>query len=100
MSDAVISALIGCGGIALRSLITILGLFCQSLFQFHRERKQHIMRKREELYLKACEVIIEHDKYCKEKFNKIQTMMLIYASKKYMMTNMRWMGKLLLLTME
>lgn len=91
MSDAVISALIGCAGIALGSLITILGLFCQSLFQFHKERKQHIMRKREELYLKACEVLMEHDKYCsqhnfnkycKEKFNEIQAMMLIYASRK------------------
>jgi len=91
MSDTIIAALIGCGGIALGSLITILGLFCQSLFQFHKEQKQHIMRKREELYLKACEVLMEHDKYCsqhnfnkrcKEKFNEIQAMMLIYASRK------------------
>lgn len=91
MSDTIVASLIGCGGIVLGSLITILGLFCQSLFQFHRERKQHIMRKREELYLKACEVLMEHDKYCsqhnfnkrcKEKFNEIQAMMLIYASRK------------------
>lgn len=82
--------MIGCGGIALGSFITIIGIFCQSLFQFRRERKQHIMRKREELYLKACEVLMEHDKYCslhnfnkhcKDKFNEIQAMMLIYASR-------------------
>ncbi len=91
MSDTIIAAFIGCGGIALGSFITIIGIFCQSLFQFHRERKQHIMRKREELYLKACEVLMEHDKYCsmnkfnkycKDKFNEIQAMMLIYSSRK------------------
>lgn len=91
MSDTVIASLIGCGGIAIGSLITIGGLVCQSRLQFAREQKQHIMRKREELYLKACEVLMEHDKYCsqhnfnkycKKKFNEIQAMMLIYASRK------------------
>lgn len=91
MSDTVIAALIGCCGVAIGALITIGGLVCQSRLQFGKEQKQHVMRKREELYLKACEVLMEHDKYCsqhnfnkhcKEKFNEIQAMMLIYASRK------------------
>lgn len=91
MSDTIIAAFIGVGGIILGSLITLCGLGLQSLLQSRRERKLHIMRKREELYISACQVLMEHDKYCrnhqwpqkcKDMFNELQGKMIIYASKK------------------
>lgn len=59
-------------------------------FKSKREYKQHIKEKREELYIQACHVLMEHDKYCrdhewpkkcKEMFNELQGKMLIYASR-------------------
>lgn len=58
--------------------------------RYKRERKAHIQQKREELYLKVCSVLMEHDKYCRDQdwdeaclmiYNQIQAEMLIYASK-------------------
>ena len=86
--DAMYSA---AGGVVVGALITLVGLGIQSWLQSRRERKLHIMRKREELYINACTVLMEHDKYrrdhqwpkkCKEMFNELQGQMLIYASKK------------------
>lgn len=60
-------------------------------FKSKRERKQYLIQKREELYIKACAVLMEHDKYrrdhewpehCKTMYNDLQGPMLIYASKK------------------
>ena len=91
MSDTIIAALIGVGGIVGGSIITLFGLGIQSWLQSRRERKLHIMRKREDLYIDACQVLMEHDKYrrnhqwpqkCKDMFNELQGKMIIYASKK------------------
>ncbi|MBR1373698.1 hypothetical protein IJ556_04520 [bacterium] len=91
MSDTIIAALIGVVGIVVGALITLCGLGLQSVLQSRRERKLHIMRKREELYINACQVLMEHDKYrrnhqwpqkCKDMFNALQGQMIIYASKK------------------
>ena len=54
------------------------------------EQEQHIKQKREELYIKVCQVLMEHEKYCrshqfpkkcKDMYNELQALMLIYASK-------------------
>lgn len=92
MSDTVVAALIGVGGLVSGSLLTLCGLWLQSLLQYKRENRQHLARKREELYLLACDVLMLHDKYysaptgiideeCKTKFNEIQARMMLYASK-------------------
>lgn len=91
MSETIIAALIGVGGVLIGALTTLFGLGVQSWLQSRRERKAHIQQKREELYIQACHVLMEHDKYCrdhewpkkcKEIFNELQDKMLIYASKK------------------
>lgn len=91
MSETIIASLVAAGGVVVGALITLIGLGVQSWLQSRRERKLHIMRKREELYINACTVLMEHDKYCrdhqwpkkcKEMFNELQGQMLIYASKK------------------
>lgn len=63
MNDTIIASLIGAIGIVIGALITLFGLGVQSYLQSRRERKLHIMRKREELYIEACQVLMEHDKY-------------------------------------
>lgn len=91
MSDTIIASLVAAGGVVVGALITLFGLGIQSRLQAQRERKLHIMHKKEELYINACMVLMEHDKYrrehqwskqCKEMFNDLQGQMLIYASKK------------------
>jgi len=91
MSDTIIASLVAAGGVVAGSLITLFGLGVQSWLQSRRERKLHIMQKREDLYIKACQVLMEHDKYrrshqwpqkCKDMFNELQGQMIIYASKK------------------
>lgn len=91
MSETIIASLVAAGGVVVGALITLVGLGIQSWLQSRRERKLHIMRKREELYIEACQVLMEHDKYrrnhqwpkkCKDMFNELQGQMLIYASKK------------------
>lgn len=91
MSETIIAALVGAGGVVVGALITLIGLGIQSCLQSHREEKQHIKRKREDLYIKACTVLMEHDKYrrdhewpdsCKTMYNELQGPMLIYASRK------------------
>ncbi len=91
MSETIIASLVAAGGVVVGALITLVGLGIQSLLQSRRERKLHIMRKREELYIEACQVLMEHDKYrsnhqwprkCKDMFNALQGQMIIYASKK------------------
>lgn len=90
MNDTIIASLIGAVGIVIGALITLFGLGIQSWLQSRRERKLHIMRKREELYIEACQVLMEHEKWCryhgenqhcKDIFNELQSPMLIYASK-------------------
>lgn len=91
MSETIIASLVAAGGVVVGALITLVGLGIQSWLQSRRERKLHIMRKREELYIEACQVLMEHDKYrrnhqwprkCKDMFNVLQGQMIIYASKK------------------
>lgn len=90
MSETIIAALVGAGGVVVGALITLIGLGIQSCLQSRREEKQHIKRKREDLYIKACTVLMEHDKYrrdhewpdsCKTMYNELQGPMLIYASR-------------------
>lgn len=90
MSETIIAALVGAGGVVVGALITLIGLGIQSCLQSHREEKQHIKRKREDLYIKACTVLMEHDKYrrdhewpdsCKTIYNELQGPMLIYSSR-------------------
>ena len=91
MSETIIASLVAAGGVVVGALITLMGLGIQSWLQSRRERKLHIMRKREELYIEVCQVLMEHDKYrrnhqwprkCKDMFNALQGQMIIYASKK------------------
>lgn len=81
MSETIIASLVGSGGVVVGALITLIGLGIQSCLQSHREEKQHIKRKREDLYIKACTVLMEHDKYrrdhewpdsCKTMYNELQ----------------------------
>ena len=91
MSETIIAALVGAGGVFVGALMTLIGLGIQSWLQSRREEKQHIKRKREELYIKVCYVLMEHEKtgrykeinkHCKDVFNELQAPMLIYASRK------------------
>jgi len=91
MSETIIASLVGAGGVVVGALITLIGLGIQSWLQSRREEKQHIKRKREELYIKVCYVLMEHEKtgrykeinkHCKDVFNELQAPMLIYASRK------------------
>ena len=91
MSETIIASLVGAGGVIVGALMTLIGLGIQSWLQSRREEKQHIKRKREELYIKVCYVLMEHEKtgrykeinkHCKDVFNELQAPMLIYASRK------------------
>lgn len=91
MSETIIASLVGAGGVVVGALMTLIGLGFQSWLQSRREEKQHIKRKREELYIKVCYVLMEHEKtgrykeinkHCKDVFNELQAPMLIYASRK------------------
>lgn len=91
MSETIIASLVGAGGVFVGALMTLIGLGIQSWLQSRREEKQHIKRKREELYIKVCYVLMEHEKTgrykeinkrCKDVFNELQAPMLIYASRK------------------
>ncbi len=91
MSETIIASLVGAGGVFVGALMTLIGLGIQSWLQSRREEKQHIKRKREELYIKVCYVLMEHEKtgrykeinkHCKDVFNELQAPMLIYASRK------------------
>ena len=91
MSETIIASLVAAGGVVVGALITLVGFGIQSWLQSRRECKLHIIRKREELYIEACQVLMEHDKYrrnhqwprkCKDMFNALQGQMIIYASKK------------------
>lgn len=91
MSETIIASLVGAGGVVVGALMTLIGLGIQSWLQSRREEKQHIKRKREELYIKVCYVLMEHEKtgrykeinkHCKDVFNELQAPMLIYASRK------------------
>lgn len=91
MSETIIASLVGAGGVVVGAMMTLIGLGIQSWLQSRREEKQHIKRKREELYIKICYVLMEHDKYrrdhewpdcCKVMYNELQGPMLIYASRK------------------
>ena len=91
MSETIMASLIAACGVVVGALITLFGLSMQSWLQTRRERRQHLIQKREELYIKACAVLMEHDKYrrdhewpehCKTMYNELQGPMLIYASKK------------------
>lgn len=90
MSETIITSLIAAGGVVVGALITLVGLAVQSCLQSRRERKLHIIQKREDLYIQACAVLMEHEKYrrehkwpqsCKNMFNELQGLMMIYASK-------------------
>lgn len=90
MSETIIASFVAAGGVVIGALITLFGLGVQSWLQAKRENKQHLKRKREELYIKACAVLMEHDKYrrdhewpdcCKVMYNELQGAMLIYASR-------------------
>lgn len=79
---------------------TLVGVFIgwvlnliQSYFQGKREQRLHLREKREDVYLRACDVLMRNDKcYRKEYvsykeygefkklFNELQSLMLIYAS--------------------
>ncbi len=91
MSETIIASLVAAGGVVVGSIITLVGLGVQYWLQARNERKLRIMQKREELYINACQVLMEHDKYrrnhqwpqkCKDMFNSLQGQMIIYASKK------------------
>ncbi|MBP3316577.1 MAG: hypothetical protein J6L70_03195 [Alphaproteobacteria bacterium] len=78
-------------GVIIGALMTGGFTWLLDCLRYKRERKAHIQQKREELYIQACHVLMEHDKYCrdhewpkkcKEMFNELQGKMLIYASKK------------------
>lgn len=90
MSETIIASLVGAGGVVVGALITLLGLGIQSWLQSRRERDLHIKQIREDLYIKVCSVLMEHDKYrrdhewpdcCKVMYNELQGAMLIYASR-------------------
>lgn len=90
MSETIIASFVAAGGVVIGALITLFGLGVQSWLQAKRENKQHLKRKREELYIKACAVLMEHEKYCRDHewpdcckvmYNELQGAMLIYASR-------------------
>lgn len=90
MSETIIASLVGAGGVVVGALITLLGFGIQSWLQSRRERDLHIKQIREDLYIKVCSVLMEHDKYrrdhewpdcCKVMYNELQGAMLIYASR-------------------
>lgn len=77
-------------GVIIGALVTGGFTWLLDYFKSNREYKQHIKQKREELYIKACFVLMEHEKwcryrkkdqYCKDIFNELQAPMLIYASR-------------------
>lgn len=92
MSDVVIASLIGAGGVLIGSVITLLGLGLQSYLQSKREQKQHLYVKKEELYVKIYDMLMEvdgnyrknnwTDKGFKGRYNFIQSNIALFASKK------------------
>ena len=78
-------------GVIIGAVITGGFTWLLDYFKGRRERKQYLIHKREELYIKACAVLMEHDKYCRDHewpdicktmYNELQGPMLIYASKR------------------
>ena len=85
-----ISLLFGLVGTAIGGYISYKTMLAQQNNQREIEHDRHIKQKREELYIKACYVLMEHEKwcryrekdqYCKDIFNELQAPMLIYASR-------------------
>ncbi|MDE6250473.1 MAG: hypothetical protein K2M34_02460 [Alphaproteobacteria bacterium] len=85
-----ISLLSGLGGTALGGYISYKTMLAQISNQREIEKEQRLQQKREELYIQACAVLMEHEKYrrehkwpqsCKDMFNELQGPMMIYASK-------------------
>ena len=86
-----ISLLCGLAGTAIGGYISYKTMLAQLINQREIEKEQHIRQKREDLYIKMCQVLMEHEKYsrehqwskkCKEMYNELQGVILIYASKK------------------
>ncbi len=85
-----VSLVFGLIGTAIGGYISYKTMLAQLKNQHDIEQEQHIRQKREELYIKVCHVLMEHEKwcryhtkeqYCKDIFNELQAQMLIYASK-------------------
>lgn len=85
-----ISLICGLIGTALGGYISYKTMLVQLINQRKIEQEQHIRQKREDLYIKVCQVLMEHEKYCrghqfpkkcKDMYNELQAQMLIYASK-------------------
>lgn len=78
-------------GVIIGALVTGGFTWLLDYFKSKREYKQRIKQKREDLYIKACIVLMEHDKYrrdhewpdsCKTMYNELQGPMLIYTSRR------------------
>lgn len=89
MSENIIIAFIGAGGICLGSVITLLGGMWQSRLQFNREYKRHLKEKREEVYKKACDYLMIQEECIRKNspkkiwqnlFNDLQADIMLYAS--------------------
>lgn len=85
-----ISLICGLAGTALGGYISYKTMLAQQDKQREIENDRHIKQKREDLYIKACAVLMEHDKYrrdhewpdcCKVMYNELQGAMLIYSSR-------------------
>ena len=53
-------------GVVIGALMTGGFTWLLDCLRYKRERKAHIQQKREELYIQACHVLMEHDKYCRD----------------------------------
>lgn len=90
MSENLIIAFIGAGGIILGSIITLLGGMWQSYLQSKREYAMHLRIKREDVYKKACDSLMIQDECIRKNlnstkwhkvFNELQADIMLYASK-------------------
>lgn len=90
MSENIIIAFIGAGGIVLGAIITLMGGMWQSYLQSKREYKMHLRVKREDVYKKACDSLMIQDKCIRKNlnstkwykvFNELQADIMLYASK-------------------
>ena len=63
MSENLIIAFIGAGGVILGTIITLLGGMWQSYLQSKREYKQHLREKREDVYKEACNVLMKEEEF-------------------------------------
>lgn len=90
MSENLIIAFIGAGGVILGTIITLLGGMWQSYLQSKREYKQHLREKREDVYKEACNVLMKEEEFIRKNFdlkkvailfNKLQPKIMLYASK-------------------